>query len=223
MLVYSQYINIRARRFRSKIKRHKTERKLISLFFIFQPSEVLVFTITTHKLCANIGIRSVTFKTKNAKYESCLPFYRTRVRSLVMLVTHSLTNWLTHSLLFSKLDWCDVCLVKMPTQNLLRLLLLLMLMMRNVHDSCMQICKLKFGHEAKFCSDFELKVWSRVWSWNSSKILKLKFGQNFAAEPWWGYEVVVWSRFWSLVEMLRLGWDFGFWNLIEICVRTCYW
>ena len=26
----------------------------------------------------------------------------------------------------------------------------------------MQICKLKFGHEAKFCSDFELKVWSRV-------------------------------------------------------------
>ena len=30
-------------------------------------------------------------------------FYRTRVRSLAMLVT----NWLTHWLLFSKLDWCD--------------------------------------------------------------------------------------------------------------------
>ena len=30
-------------------------------------------------------------------------FYRTRVRSLVMLVS----DWLTHSLLFSKLDWCD--------------------------------------------------------------------------------------------------------------------
>ena len=29
-------------------------------------------------------------------------------------------------------------------------------------DSCMQIWKLKFGHEAKFCSDFEHKVWSRV-------------------------------------------------------------
>ena len=28
--------------------------------------------------------------------------------------------------------------------------------------SCMQIWKLKFGHEAKFCSDFEHKVWSRV-------------------------------------------------------------
>ena len=55
------------------------------------------------------------------------PYYRTRVRSLAMLVTHWLTNSLTHSvtfpiigyacqwlpnsltnsLLFSKLDWCD--------------------------------------------------------------------------------------------------------------------
>ena len=29
-------------------------------------------------------------------------------------------------------------------------------------DSCMQIWKLKFGHEAKFCSDFKHKVRSRV-------------------------------------------------------------
>ena len=29
-------------------------------------------------------------------------------------------------------------------------------------DSFMQIWKLKFGHKAKFCSDFEHKVWSRV-------------------------------------------------------------
>jgi len=43
-------------------------------------------------------------------------FYRTRVRSLAMLVTHSLTHWLTDSLLFSELDWCDPgvwrCLLK---------------------------------------------------------------------------------------------------------------
>ena len=31
-------------------------------------------------------------------------------------------------------------------------------------DSFMQIWKLKFGHKAKFCSDFEHKVWPRVWS-----------------------------------------------------------
>ena len=43
-------------------------------------------------------------------------FYRTRVRSLAMLVTHWLTDWLTHSVTFSKLDWCHSgvrrCLLK---------------------------------------------------------------------------------------------------------------
>ena len=29
-------------------------------------------------------------------------------------------------------------------------------------DGFTQIWKLKFGHKAKFCSDFERKVWSRV-------------------------------------------------------------
>ena len=34
-------------------------------------------------------------------------FYQTRIRSLAMLVTHWLTDWLTNSLPFSKLDWSD--------------------------------------------------------------------------------------------------------------------
>ena len=34
-------------------------------------------------------------------------FYRTRVRSLSTLVTSSLTDSLAHSLLFSKIDWCN--------------------------------------------------------------------------------------------------------------------
>ena len=34
-------------------------------------------------------------------------FYRTRVWSLAMLVSNSLTNWLTDWLTFSKIDWCD--------------------------------------------------------------------------------------------------------------------
>ena len=33
---------------------------------------------------------------------------------------------------------------------------------KRVNDSLAQIWKLKFGHKAKFCSDFEHKVWSRV-------------------------------------------------------------
>ena len=55
---------------------------------------------------------------------------------------------------------------------------------KHFDDSFMQIWKLKFGHKAKFCSDFEHKVSSRVWSWSKSDILKLKFGQYFAAEAW---------------------------------------
>ena len=51
---------------------------------------------------------------------------------LPLSLTDSLTDSLTHWLLFSILDWCDMWPVKMPTQNLLRLLLLLMLMMRKV-------------------------------------------------------------------------------------------
>ena len=56
-------------------------------------------------------------------------FYRTRVRSLAMLVTHWLTDWLT-PVLWTWLMW--PWRVKMPTQSLLRLLLLLILVMRIV-------------------------------------------------------------------------------------------
>ena len=52
-------------------------------------------------------------KINNYNYNWCgLHFYRTRVRSLVILVSH----WLTDSLPFSKLHWCDPgmwrCLLK---------------------------------------------------------------------------------------------------------------
>ena len=33
---------------------------------------------------------------------------------------------------------------------------------KRLDDSLVQIWKLKFGHKAKFCSDFEHKAWSRV-------------------------------------------------------------
>ena len=49
------------------------------------------------------------------------------------------------------------------------------------------------------CSDFEHEVWSRLQSWSSCKILRMKFGQHFAADAW--------LRLWSLIlfEILRLG------------------
>ena len=69
--------------------------------------------------------------------------------------------------------------VKMSNQNLFRLLLLLMLMLRNG----LRIVCFRFGRfggwslviKLIFCSDLEHKVWSRFWSWSSDEILKLKF------------------------------------------------
>ena len=51
----------------------------------------------------------------------------------------------------------------MPTQNLLKLVIVADVdNEKSFDDSCMQIWKLKFGHEAIFCSDFEHKVWLKV-------------------------------------------------------------
>ena len=52
MLVYSQYVNIRARKFRPKIKRHKTERKLIShLFDISTQWGIGIYNNNTQIVC----------------------------------------------------------------------------------------------------------------------------------------------------------------------------
>ena len=79
---------------------------------------------------------------------------------------------------------------KMPTQYLLRLLPLLMLMLRIILATVWY----KFGRwrlvlKLNFCSDFEHKGWSRFWSWSLYSILPLMFCR--------GYEVESWSRFWS--------------------------
>ena len=47
------------------------------------------------------------WKQINKSVLFCSYNYRTRVQSLGMLVTHSLTHSLTNWLLFSQLDWCD--------------------------------------------------------------------------------------------------------------------
>ena len=69
--------------------------------------------------------------------------YRIRVRSLAMLVSNSL-HWLTHSLhkdANSKLvEFVTVAVVDDE---------------KHFDNSFMQSWKLKFGHKAKFCSDFE--------------------------------------------------------------------
>ena len=110
---------------------------------------------------------------------------------------------------------------------------------KRVNYSLMQI--LKFEAEVwllklNFCSDWEHKVWSRFRIWSSGEILKLKFGQYFAADVWlklWSWILVMILNLGlvkilslSLDEVLKFGWDFEVnaysifwnWNFTQICV-----
>ena len=131
-----------------------------------------------------------------------LYFYRTRVRSLGMLVTNSLTNSLTNWLPFSKLDWCDPGMWRWELSLVEVVTVVHVDDDKHVDNSLVQIWKLKFGHKVRFL--FRLwaqgfKVWSKFWSWCSGKILKLKFGRYFAADAW----LWLWSSI--LVVILKLG------------------
>ena len=109
--------------------------------------------------------------------------FQTRVRSLS---TH-----FSNKLLLLRFDWCDPLL----TQNLLMLLLLVGLMLKNMittvwsrfwSQSLVKILRLKFGQlfERKNCSDFVQKVGQEIkvdvqlilWSWSFVNILMLMFG-----------------------------------------------
>ena len=106
--------------------------------------------------------------------------------------------------------------VKMPTQNLLRLLLLLMLMLRNVLTTVFaDLVKLTFfrlwAHgldkisKLKFRRVFEAECWSVFCCWCLVEVKMFNLGQNSEARFGHDFEVDVWSRFWR-------------WNLIKICV-----
>ena len=121
--------------------------------------------------------------------------------------------------------------VKMPTQNLLRLLLLVMLMLKDMLTTIWCRCgSWSLVIKLNFCSDFEHKVWSITQSWNPGKIVKLRFGQYIDAGAWlklWGLILVkilklgfvntlnfrlsqsvdVWLRFWSLGKLNSTIWS----------------
>ena len=102
--------------------------------------------------------------------------------------------------------------VKMPTQNLLRLLLLLMLILRNVLTTVWcRVGSWSLAIKLDFCSDYEHKVWSwyRSWSWSWSEILQRKFGKYFAADVWLRLRSsilvkILKPKCWCLVEILKL-------------------
>ena len=141
------------------------------------------------------------------------------------------TNSLTHSVTFSKLDWCN--------HDVRRCLLMLMMRIVSATVCC------RFGSwglviKLNFCSDLEHKVWSRFWNWSSGKIcmvkrfstlekswlscrhwLPLSLTDSLTPSPislqfdcdemllfGWNFEVSAWSRLWRR-------------NLIKICFWTC--
>ena len=126
-------------------------------------------------------------------------FYRTRVRSLAMLVTHWLPNSLTNYCLVNLMSVNDASCLMMSQQllkavkRLSTLEMLLMLMMRIVMATV--YCMLgSWGLVIKptFCSDFEYKVWSRFLSWSSgvwsifcrwyfAEVMKLNLGREAEA------------------------------------------
>ena len=147
---------------------------------------------------------------------------------LCLSLTNWLTDWLTHSCLVNLIDVTLTC--EDANSELVDVVTVADVdAQKRVEDSLLQIWRLKFGHKIKFLSRlWAFIVWSRFWSWSSGEILKLKFSQYFAADPWlrlykdysWsGFWSYVWSRFWSLsvVQMLIFGWDF------EVAARSRLW
>ena len=160
-------------------------------------------------------------------------------RSLFTLVTDSLTDWLTNSLLFSRLYWCDHGVWRCQVKT--------------YWDYNWSWCWCREIGWRQFGGDLEAEVWSqskifvrtlitrfwgfesRFWSWSSGKILKLRFGQYFAANSWlrlWSWILVDW-RFWSLslvgrwclVEILKLMFcrdsEDEIWSIFVKYSRTC--
>ena len=76
------------------------------------------------------------------------PFYRTRVRSLVMLVTHSLTDSLTYSCLVNFIDVTLAC--EDVNSKLVEVVTVVdVTAEKRFDDSLVQIWLLWFGHKAK--------------------------------------------------------------------------
>ena len=112
-------------------------------------------------------------------------------------LTHSLTDWLTHSCLVNLIDVTLAC--EDANSKLVEVVTVADVDAEdNVGNSLLQIWELMFGPKAKLLF--------RLWAQGLVKILKLKFRQDFEAGLWLvflplmfcrGYEVESWSRFWS--------------------------
>ena len=90
-----------------------------------------------------------------------------------LLVTNSLTN----SEAFSRLDWCDPVVWRFAHSKLVEVVTFVDDSDKDrVGNSLLQISKLRFGHKAKLLF--------RLWAQGMVIILKLKLRRDFEAEVW---------------------------------------
>ena len=135
------------------------------------------------KIMNNVIKQDILKRLANTK--KCF-FYRTRVRSLVMLVT----NWLTDCRLVNLIDVTLVC--EDGNSKLVEVVTVVDVDAEdNVGNSLLQIWELTFGSKAKLLF--------RLWAQGLVKILKLRFRQDFEA----GFC----SAFccWCFVEVMKLN------------------
>ena len=111
--------------------------------------------------------------------------------------------------------------VKMPTQNLLKSLLLLMMMV--LATICCRFETWGFVKKLNFCSDFEHKVWSRF---------EVEAQARFDAGVWsvfccWCFVKVMLNQSWILVEIVKLGLvkilNFKFYREAHVWLRIWRW
>ena len=140
-----------------------------------------------------LGFAKLNRHRSSARY-NCT-FYRTRVRSLIMLVTNSLTNSLTHWLLPSKLDWCDPGVWRYQ--------------LKTCWD-CYSCWCWYWGSSWQQFVDLGAGVCSAFCRWCFVEVMKFNLGRVFEAKIL-NFKFIgdadVWLRSWLLVEILIMKFD----------------
>ena len=101
---------------------------------------------------------------------------------------------LTHSVTFSRLDWLTLACEDANSKLVDVVTVADFDAKKGVDDSLVQIRKLEFRQKINFL----FRLWAQDFEGSSGTILKLKFSQYFAADPW----LRLWRLF--LVEILKL-------------------
>ena len=129
----------------------------------------------------------------------------------------------THSVTFSRLDWCDPGLWRCQLKTCWWCYFVMLLMMRIVLATvCCRFGSWDLVIKQNFCLDFEDKVWSRFWSWSSGKIWSWSLISILLLMFCRGFEVKSWeSRFWSWSSGLLCPWQCLFNLLLSFKEPVC--